>query len=148
MFMLKPVLKRCKDYARRSTKQCAQNPPTSHIGIIMKSMKQLFAAGLLATGGLAAFSSSALAADSEPPQHGFVNGVDYAMYQMDQYHGEIEHMSQEDRSKLMAMQDKLMQMEMDHAAAKMKMEMETTKAQRDIRMFILTAHRTRGQDVN
>jgi hypothetical protein len=39
----------------------------------------------------------------------------------------------------MAMQDKLMQMEMDHKSAMMKMEMEMAKARRDMEFFILNS---------
>lgn len=114
----------------------------------MKSWKQILAAGLIAAAGIGALSSTAMAAGGEPSQGGFVHGADYATYQMEQYHNEIEHMTPDERSKLMAMQDKLMQMEMDHAAAKMKMEMESAKAQRDIQMFIYAAHKDRGQAGN
>ena len=114
----------------------------------MKSLKQILVAGLLATAGLASLTSPAYAAQNEPSQSGFVRGTDYALYQMNQYHSEIENMSQEDRSKLMVMQDKLMQMEMDHEAAKMKMEMETAKAQRDIQMFIYSTYKARGQNAS
>jgi len=112
----------------------------------MKLLKQILVAGLMATAGFAALP--ALAAEGEPTQHGFVHGADYAMYQMEQYHSEIEHMSQDDRSKLMAMQDRLMQMQMDHAAAKLKMEMEVAKSRRDIQMFIYSVHKDRGQAGN
>lgn len=114
----------------------------------MTSLKQLLMAAALATAGFAAFAPAASAAQNEPSQTGFVHGADYASYQMDQYRKEIEHMSQDERTKLMALQDKLMQMEMDHAAATMKMEMETAKARRDIQMFILSTQHTRGQDIN
>ncbi|HEX8957930.1 MAG TPA: hypothetical protein VF798_16765 [Burkholderiaceae bacterium] len=114
----------------------------------MKSLKHLMLAGVLATAGLIALAPAAVAAQNEPAQTGFVRGADYAMYQMDQYHTEIEHMSPEERSRLMVLQDKLMQMEMDHAAAGLKMEMEMAKARRDIQMFIYSTHKPRGQDIN
>ncbi|HEX7644656.1 MAG TPA: hypothetical protein VF472_20835 [Burkholderiaceae bacterium] len=114
----------------------------------MNSMKHLMLAGVLATAGFVVLAPAAMAAQNEPAQTGFVRGTDYAMYQMDQYHADIEHMSQEERSKLMVLQDKLMQMEMDHAAASMKMEMETAKARRDIQMYIYSTHKPRGQDIN
>ncbi len=114
----------------------------------MKSVKQLLLTGALAAAALVSLSPAAYAAQNEPAQTGFVHGVDYAMHQMDQYHTEIEHMSQDERSKLMVLQDKLMQMEMDHAAANMKMEMEEAKARRDIQMFIYSTQHTRGQDIN
>ena len=114
----------------------------------MKSLKQLMLAGVLATAGFVALAPAAQAAQNEPAQTGFVHGANYASYQMDQYHTEIEHMSQDERSKLMVLQDKLMQMEMDHAAASMKMEMEEAKARRDIQMYIYSTHKPRGQDIN
>lgn len=114
----------------------------------MKPFKQILTAGLLAAAALTSFSLPAAAAQEEPSQRGFVRGTDYSLYQMNLYHSEIENMSQEDRSKLMAMQDKLMQMETDHAAAKMKMDMETEKTQRDIQMFIFSSSRARGQNAN
>jgi uncharacterized protein involved in copper resistance len=137
-----------RNSSERRPKVARKKPTYIEKENIMKSLKQILAAGLIATAGLAALSSPVLAAESEPAQRGFVHGPDYAMYQMDQYHSEIEHMSQEDRSKLMAMQDKLMQMQMDHASAKIKMEMESAKAQRDIQMFIYSAHKDRGQAGN
>ncbi len=112
----------------------------------MKTLKQIVIAATLATAGVAAFSTPAFAAQEETYQNSFVRGADYAMYVMNHYHTEIENMSQEDRSKLQAMQDKLMQMEMDHSAAKMKMEMETAKTERDIQMFIYSTYRARGQN--
>ncbi len=114
----------------------------------MTSLKQLLIAATLATAGFVALVPAASAAQNEPAQSGFVRGTDYASYQMDQYHAEIEHMTQDERSKLMVLQDKLMQMEMDHAAASLKMEMETAKARRDIQMYIYSTHKPRGQDVN
>lgn len=114
----------------------------------MKTLKQLVITTVLATASLAAFSTPTFAAQEETPQNSFVRGADYAMYLMNRYHTEIESMSPEDRSKLTAMQDKLMQMEMDQGAAKMKMEMEIAKTERDIQMFIYSASRARGQNAN
>src|SRR5271156_2772526 len=102
----------------------------------MYSLKQLLAASLIAGAGFAAIASPAFAADNEPAQRGFAHGSDYATYQMEQYHSEIARMSPDERSKLMAMQDKLMQMEMDSATAKLKMDMEISKAKRDIEMYV------------
>ncbi|MBV8634092.1 MAG: 50S ribosomal protein L29 [Burkholderiaceae bacterium] len=113
----------------------------------MHSLKHFLAAGLIAGSSLAAFTVPAFA-DEAPYQQGFVHGSDYARWQMEQYHSEIAHMSADERSKLMAMQDKLMQMEMEHATAKLKMDMELAKARRDIEMYIYSTHHGRGQDVN
>lgn len=77
--------------------------------------------------------------EMEPTQHGFTHGPDFYAWRMQNYQTQIMHMSPDNRMKLMAMQDKLMQMEMDHASMTMKMEMETAKMRREIEMFILTA---------
>jgi len=112
----------------------------------MQTFKQFVLTALIATAGVTALPTLAAAAVNEPQQQGFAHGADYATFQMDRYHDEIAHMSTEDRSKLMAMQDKLMQMEMDQASAHMKMEMEIAKAKRDMQMFIYSARK--GQAVN
>ena len=114
----------------------------------MQSFKKLLAAGLIAGASLTAIATPVFAAEAEPAQRGFVHGSDYATYQMDQYHSEISRMSAEQRTKLMAMQDKLMQMEMDNAAAKLKMDMDVAKAKRDIDMYVYSAHQGRGQSGN
>ena len=111
----------------------------------MQTFKQLVLTVLIATAGATAIPTLALAA-GEPLQQGFAHGADYATFQMDRYHDEISRMSPEDRTKLMAMQDKLMQMEMDQASAHMKMEMEIAKAKRDMQMFIYAARK--GQAIN
>lgn len=111
----------------------------------MQSLKKTLVAGLLASVGVIAIPTLALAGSSQPQQQGFAHGADYAMYLMEQNHDEISRMSPEDRSKLAAMQDKLMQMEMDHEAVEMKMAMEMDKAKRDLQMFIFSAQKTRDR---
>jgi TolA-binding protein len=91
------------------------------------------AAGLL----VAAWTTPASAA--EPSQMGFVHGSDFYEWRMDQYADHVARMSADDRSKLKAMQDKLMQMEMDRDMSNMKMDMDIRKMQRDIQMFIFSA---------
>lgn len=110
----------------------------------MNAFKQLVVASLIATAGMIALPGTALAGQEYGSQSSFVHGPDYYSYQMEKYNEQIARMSQEDRAKLMAMQDKLMQMEMDHASSEMKMEMDTAKAKRDIEMFIVSAS-GRGQ---
>jgi len=105
-----------------------------------QSLNQLIAAVLIATAGAAALPSSALAAADEPPaQRGSGFAPDFYSRELDQYRDYIARMTPENRAKLMAMQDKLMQMEMDHKSAMMKMEMEMAKARRDMEFFILNS---------
>jgi hypothetical protein len=106
----------------------------------MGYLKQLVAAGLIATAGAAALPSSALAAaDESPTQRGFGFAPDFYNRELDRYRDYIARMTPENRAKLMQMQDKLMQMEMDQKSAMMKMEMEMTKARRDMEFFILNS---------
>jgi hypothetical protein len=105
-------------------------------------MKRLAIAGLVATSVGVALPVTAATQDMEPPQTGFVRGPDsytWRMEELSQYRAYIQHMSPENRMKLMGMQDKMMQMEMDHKSTMMKMDMEMAKARRDIEMFILSA---------
>jgi TolA-binding protein len=97
---------------------------------------------LLATATLAGMLAAAWttpAAEMEPGQTGFVHGSDFYEWRMDQYADHIARMSADDRAKLKAMQDKLMQMEMDRDMSNMKMDMDIHKMQRDIQMFIFSA---------
>jgi hypothetical protein len=112
----------------------------------MYTLKQLFAASLIATSAITILPTVAAAEPFNQEQQGFAHGPSYYIMQMDAYKAEIARMSPEDRTKLVAMQDKLMQMEMDGASSKMKMEMEMGKMKRDIDMFVLT-HSGRGQNV-
>ena len=106
----------------------------------MQSLKRLIAAVLIATSGAAALYSSALAAaDESPAPRGSGFAPDFYNREADQYRDYIARMSPENRAKLMAMQDKLMQMEMDHRSMMMKMEMEMAKARRDMQFFILNS---------
>jgi len=102
----------------------------------MKNVKRLIVAGLIATAGVAALSTSAFAAD-EPQQHGFARGPEFSEWRMEQYRDMIARMTPEDRMKLMAMQDKVMQMEMEQKSMMMKMEMDIMKAKRDMEFFVL-----------
>jgi len=76
------------------------------------------------------------AADEPLAQRGSGFAPDFYSRELDQYRDYIARMTPENRAKLMAMQDKLMQMEMDHKSAMMKMEMEMAKARRDMEFFI------------
>src|SRR6266478_306768 len=106
----------------------------------MQSLNRLIAAVLIATAGATALPSSALAAADEPPAHrGSGFAPDFYNRELDQYRDYIARMTPENRAKLMAMQDKLMQMEMDHKSMMMKMEMEMAKARRDMEFFILNS---------
>ncbi len=109
----------------------------------MNKLKQLIVAGLVAASALSALP--AMAAESAE-QQGFAHGPSYYAMQMEAYKADIARMTPEDRTKLVAMQDKLMQMEMDGATVKMKMDMEMAKMKRDIDMFVLT-HSGRGQNI-
>ena len=111
----------------------------------MQSLKKFFVIGMLASVGAVFIPTLASAGTNQPQQQGFAHGADYAMYLMEQNHDEISRMSPEDRAKLAAMQDKLMQMEMDHEAVQMKMAMEMDKAKRDLQMFIFSAQKTRDR---
>jgi hypothetical protein len=115
------------------------------IGKYMNTLKQFIVASLIATASVAAVPTVAAAAGFDHEQQGFVHGPGYYFTQMEAYKTEIAHMSTEDRAKFTAMQDKLMQMEMDEATAKMKMDMEMEKMKRDIQMFVLT-HSGHGQN--
>ena len=81
----------------------------------MKSLKQLLVAGLIATCGAATPVLPSLAIASEPTESesGFAPfAPDLYNREVAQYHAYIARMSPENRAKLMAMQDKIMQMEM------------------------------------
>ncbi len=97
----------------------------------MLTFKKLLAAGLIATAAAVALPAQALAGAGEDASYGY--GTDYYRSMVSQYRDYIARLSADNRTKLMAMQDKLMQMEMDQK----KMDMEMTKAKRDIEMFIL-----------
>jgi hypothetical protein len=92
----------------------------------MPMFRKIACAALLAATMCAAFAPAARA--DEPQQMGFVRGTDYYKFQMDQYREAIAKMPAADRTRLMAMQDKIMQMEMDLA-----------KARRDMEFFILSS---------
>jgi len=102
----------------------------------MQTLYRLIVAGLVATAGPAALLSMTAVSAQEPAQHGFARGTESYEYRMDQYHEAIAHMSPENRSKLMAMQDHIMQMEMDRKTSMAKMDMEMAKAKRDMEMFV------------
>ncbi len=97
----------------------------------MQTFRKLLAAGLIATAAVAALPATALAGTGEDSQFG--SGTDFYRSMVSQYRDYIARLSTDNRGKLMAMQDKLMQMELDQK----KMDMEMTKAKRDIEMFIL-----------
>ena len=94
----------------------------------MFTFNKLLASGLIATAAVAGLPATALA-DDVPAGY----GTDYYRSTVSQYRDYIARMSADNRTKLMAMQDKLMQMEMDQR----KTDMEMMKAKRDIEMFIL-----------
>lgn len=87
----------------------------------------------------AALTAPALASPDEDhgtSGYGFAPG--YYVQEQARFHDYIARMSPENRAKLAAMQDKLMQMQMDNSTAMMKMDMELAKARRDMEMFIMS----------
>ncbi len=97
----------------------------------MLTFKKLLAAGLIATAAAAALPATALASPGEDAQFG--SGTDFYRSMVSQYRDYIARLSTDNRTKLMTMQDKLMQMELEQK----KMDMEMAKAKRDIEMFVL-----------
>jgi hypothetical protein len=106
----------------------------------MNSLKQLLVTGLIAAAGTAALSLplAATAADASP-EHGASFAPEFYNREVGQYHAYIARMSPENRAKLMAMQDHIMQMEMERKSTMMKMDMEMEKARRDMDFFILNS---------
>ena len=105
----------------------------------MKLLHATPAALLLATIALTSFCTSAQAMtddDRSVSGYGFAPG--YYVQEQARYRDYIARMSPENRAKLAAMQDKLMQMEMDNTSAMMKMDMDLAKARRDMAMFIMS----------
>jgi hypothetical protein len=105
----------------------------------MQTLKKLAATGLIAAAGTAALLSTTVSFAQAPQQHGFAQGPEFYEWRMAQYHDANSRISPENRSRLTAMQDKLMQMAMDHRSMMIKMEMEIAKAKRDMEMFIFAA---------
>ena len=100
----------------------------------MRPVQKLMTAAIAATACAAALSLPATTAAAETDKPRATSfAPDFYNREVDKYLDYIARMSPENRSKLMQMQDKLMQMEMDQK----KMDMEMTKAKRDIEMFIL-----------
>jgi hypothetical protein len=94
----------------------------------------------LATACATALSISTQAAAAEGEVHRQTSfAPDFYNREVDKYLEYIARMSPENRTKLMQMQDKLMQMEMDQKSAMMKMEMEIAKMRRDMEMFIINS---------
>jgi succinate dehydrogenase/fumarate reductase flavoprotein subunit len=105
----------------------------------MKTLQHCIVAGLIAAGTAAAFVLPVTAAADESIERGSSFAPDFYNREVGQYHAYIARMSPENRAKLMAMQDKIMQMEMERKSMMMKMDMELEKAKRDMDFFILNA---------
>ena len=101
----------------------------------MQVLKKLIVSSLIAMASVAALAPSALAG----PDDRFIGNGSTDSYRsmVTEYREYIARMSPENRAKLMTMQDKMMQMEMDQKSTQMKMEMDMAKARRDIELFIL-----------
>ena len=81
---------------------------------------------------------AAAATGTETSGSAYANGPDWIGWRLESYRNYVAQMSPENRTKLAAMQDKLLQMEMDQKSAMMKMDMEIAKTRRDMEMFILS----------
>jgi hypothetical protein len=102
----------------------------------MKVLKTLIAVALISTAGAVALPSVAFAAGEEA-QYDY-RSTDFIKSMVSQYRDYIAKMSPENRAKMLAMHDKVMQMEMDMKSAQMKMDMDLAKARRDLELFIMT----------
>ena len=105
----------------------------------MKNFKQFLAAGAIAAIGATALALPSVAAADESAERGSSFAPEFYNREVGQYHAYIARMSPENRAKLMAMQDKIMQMEMERKSMMMKMDMELEKAKRDMDFFILNS---------
>jgi replicative superfamily II helicase len=104
----------------------------------MNPIQRLAGVALVAAAGAFALAAPSFAAIEDAASWRDTSfAPDYYNREIDKYRDYIARMSPENRAKLAAMQDKLMQMEMDHKMATMKMDMEMAKARRDMELFII-----------
>lgn len=106
----------------------------------MKAFKTLVAATLIAVAGAA--SAAATSPDSDDGTFGPLwSNTDYFRGHVAEYRDRLEKMTPEERSKMMAMQDRIMKMEMDFRSQVTKMQtdhaMEMAKARRELDLFML-----------
>jgi hypothetical protein len=121
---------------RRDPVGVGSSSKSSTTGVLMKVLKTLIAVALISTAGAVALPSIAFAAGEEA-QYDY-RSTDNIKSMVSQYREYIAKMSPENRAKMLAMYDKVMQMEMDMKSAQMKMDMDLAKARRDLELFITT----------